>query len=641
MSAEVSLGWNNSKLVAGARGADAIVQNFANRTRSVLNSVGTGIGQGIGQNISSSLVDMAVKAVRYVGDVTVEFDSLKRSLLTVEGTQERVTERLKELKKVAALPGLGMKEAIQGDTKLRSVGLSADLSKRSLIEMGNALTAVGSGKNELDGVLTALVQIVSKGKVSAEEINQIAERVPQVRAVMKEAFGTADTEVIQRLGLSVEQFIEKLVTGFENTVPRATGGMRASIEALSDAWEAATVAFGTPLGEGMAPRLKELAVLIDDASPRLQAIGKDAALAGEAFYEMGKLALAFGGAGIAFLGGNSDVYEEFRTRWKDMHKTVEETDKAFRDLQGKIGSKNEGGASLIDPNAAKYAKESAEMLRQIESERLALGEKQFNVFMSHLPPLLQSEALQKRIQDLQEQTKGQDGPIHELERLKLLEQIHELEQKDSAIRKKIREDEQRKAQEQAEITSQREYNLSMLEAEIAMLDAQNSGLHEKAETMRQNMEIAEDALQIHRDTGLAINDAVNMARELTEARRAGEQSKDKDGKIMGYSQERQGGAEEARARAEERVRRSQERSEEARKRGFGGLDEHYEKQKTRLSDTFKTPGLDAYSRLQDRSRPVGSPMPAADKKQSEPQELPTVEQLLNRLIEATEGLKEN
>jgi tape measure domain-containing protein len=170
-------------------------------------------------------------------DGYAEFDGLVRGMKTLEGTAAGTQARLELLRDVAKVPGLGFEEAVRGDIRLRSVGISAALSEKAMRAFGNALATVGGGKAELDGVLLALTQIQSKGVVSAEEINQIAERVPQVRAAMKEAFGTADTEAFAKSGKSVTEFMEGLVAQLSK-LPQVTGGARNSLDNYSDSWKA-------------------------------------------------------------------------------------------------------------------------------------------------------------------------------------------------------------------------------------------------------------------------------------------------------------------------------------------------------------------------------------------------------------------
>lgn len=187
------------------------------------------VGKTLSVAISLPLLMLGRSAMNAYADL----DSLTRGLATVEKDADSLQKRLKELEVVARLPGLGFKEAVQGDIRLRATGMSAELAKRSMLAFGNAVATVGGGKQELSGVILALTQINSKGKVFGEEINQINERVPQIRKAMIEAFGTADTEALGKMGIDSEKFVTKIVAQLEK-LPKATGGVKNAFENFSD-----------------------------------------------------------------------------------------------------------------------------------------------------------------------------------------------------------------------------------------------------------------------------------------------------------------------------------------------------------------------------------------------------------------------
>lgn len=229
----------------GIRHAGASV----NRLGSALQSLG-----GVAENVAGKLG--AVTAAVGIGGVGLGFaafnvasklDSLTRGLSTVSSSSADLSRQLRQLEQVAKLPGLSFEQAVQGSLALQSAGLSASLSVRALTSFGNALASVGKGSAELEGVVTALSQIISKGSVSAEEINQIAERVPQIRRLLSDAFGTADTEQIQALGLSAETAIERIVAAAEK-LPKVSGGIGNLLENVSDRLQRAIA----PLGRGLA-----------------------------------------------------------------------------------------------------------------------------------------------------------------------------------------------------------------------------------------------------------------------------------------------------------------------------------------------------------------------------------------------------
>ena len=156
-------------------------------------------------------------------DLNVE--QLAMALSSVSDGTESLSSQFAALKEAAKLPGLGFKEIAKGSLDLQSVGVSAQASRDIIIQFGNALASTGKGKAELDGITTALSQIYGKGKVSAEEINQIAERYPAIRAI------SADLDKS-----SPSKFTEGLTDALSK-LPRATGTAQDALDNLGDAYE--------------------------------------------------------------------------------------------------------------------------------------------------------------------------------------------------------------------------------------------------------------------------------------------------------------------------------------------------------------------------------------------------------------------
>ena len=217
----------NGQLVQAQKTTEQTTRSFSSMGSS-LSGVSAMLGGAFSVGALTSFAQSAVQA-------RAQMDSLERGLTAVMGSGQRATVELEKLKEVAKLPGLGFQEAVRGSINLQAAGFNADTARRALQGFGNALATVGKGKAELDGVITALTQIAAKGKVSAEEINQLAERVPQIREIMRGAFGTANTEALQKMGISAQQFIQKVIGELEK-LPKVTGGLQNDLENFSDQW---------------------------------------------------------------------------------------------------------------------------------------------------------------------------------------------------------------------------------------------------------------------------------------------------------------------------------------------------------------------------------------------------------------------
>jgi tape measure domain-containing protein len=262
--------------------------NAANNAEQGLQNFGRSLASGsallAGFTAAAGVAVGSFLALRSAFSAAVETDNIVRGLATVTGSSAELRSELDALREAAKLPGLGFEEAARGAVALQSVGLSADLSIRALKGFGNALASVGKGKAELDGVITALSQIVSKGQLQAEEINQIAERVPQIRKLLVTAFGTGDTQQIQGLGLTAEDAVKRLVAATE-TLPLASSGIGNSLENLSDAFRNVQVLIGTGIvrafesaaggGDKLVSTLTQIAEQLGQV---FQAVGESGAL---------------------------------------------------------------------------------------------------------------------------------------------------------------------------------------------------------------------------------------------------------------------------------------------------------------------------------------------------------------------------
>lgn len=225
-----------------SEGADKVKKDSADISNAV-----SGMAGKIG--IATTVADLAVQSIMALGqaiastskfafDQAVQFDSNIRGLAAYSASSNDLRAQIERLETLAKAPGLGFDQLVQGVTRLEAAGFSASQAESALKQFGNALALVGGSKAELDGVSLALTQIKSKGVVSAEEINQIAERVPQVRAAMKAAFGTASTEEIQKLGITASQFVDG-VTKEMAKLPRATGGLQNALSNIDEAFKKA------------------------------------------------------------------------------------------------------------------------------------------------------------------------------------------------------------------------------------------------------------------------------------------------------------------------------------------------------------------------------------------------------------------
>lgn len=196
------------------------------------------LGNELSSTFTVALGGLAIGAVKAAGDIEALEKAVESAFQGKLGDAQIAAKaartEIELLRKEALKPGLSFEQALQGSVRLQSVGFSANQARETLATFGNALALVGGRATDLDGVTLALTQIISKGKISAEEINQLAERVPQIRQAIQAGFGTSDSEELQKLGIGVQEFVSTTTAELAK-LPEASGGIRNSIENAAQA----------------------------------------------------------------------------------------------------------------------------------------------------------------------------------------------------------------------------------------------------------------------------------------------------------------------------------------------------------------------------------------------------------------------
>lgn len=196
------------------------LQQGLKRAESALsksNATLSNLGAQLSNTLSIAFAGIGVGALKSFGDI----EKLQKGLESQLGSAEAARAELEKIREAAKAPGLGFEQFVKGSIQLQAVGENAEKARNTISVFGNALALAGKGAGELDGVVTALTQIKAKGVVSAEEINQIAERLPQIRTAMQDAFGTANTELIQKMGITAGDFIDGITKSLEK-LPKAS-----------------------------------------------------------------------------------------------------------------------------------------------------------------------------------------------------------------------------------------------------------------------------------------------------------------------------------------------------------------------------------------------------------------------------------
>ena len=195
------------------------------------------------------------------------FESLTSSLEAVEGGADKARRSIARLKEIAKAPGLGLQEAATGYLRLRRADMGREEAFRTVAAAGKANALSGGTKENLDRVLLAIAQIASKANISQEEILQLTEAGVNAGKALKDAFGTADTEQLKRMGITSQMALEAIVASFEK-LPDKAGGAQNAFDNLGDAIDFATIAIGGAFNTAFLAQINEFGNSVAEMTDR-------------------------------------------------------------------------------------------------------------------------------------------------------------------------------------------------------------------------------------------------------------------------------------------------------------------------------------------------------------------------------------
>lgn len=204
---------------------------------------------------------------------------------------QAMMDKLDEFAKATPFTTSGVIENAQ---KMMSMGWSADTLIDDMKIIGDAAAATGKGTEGLDSIVRALSQIKTKGKLSTEELNQLAEAGIAAKAMLAEqlGYGTGDTgiakmtEDLEDGAIASDKAIQALLQGmkqFDGTMERTANetveGLKSQLE---DTFEINILRrWGQGLQDGAKRGLGSVLELLDKSEGSLEKFG-------DTVYEIGK-----------------------------------------------------------------------------------------------------------------------------------------------------------------------------------------------------------------------------------------------------------------------------------------------------------------------------------------------------------------
>ena len=193
------------------------------------------------------------------------------------GSSEAAKAHLEELKAFAANSPFEFPDVQAASQKLLAMGISAGEVVPTLSSVGNAVAAMGGGKEQIDRVTTAIGQMNAKGKVSAEEMGQLAESGLPAWDMLATSLGKSTAET-QKLVSEGKVASSEFLTAFNTEVPKRFGDSMAQqaqtlpglMSTLKDTVSMGLAGMAGPLTENLKQALTGLSTSL---GPLMAALG--------------------------------------------------------------------------------------------------------------------------------------------------------------------------------------------------------------------------------------------------------------------------------------------------------------------------------------------------------------------------------
>lgn len=173
--------------------------NESNKSFGGMYQVLKGIPLLINQTVQ--MLSMFWQGLQNLAEPAMQLDKLNTQFKAASGSAELAAKDMQFVRKESAALGLEFVGTAQAFSKFaastRGTSIEGEKAKQVFHGVAEASTALRLSADETNGVLLAFSQMMGKGKISAEELNQVGERLPGALDVMAKSMNMTTTEFRQ------------------------------------------------------------------------------------------------------------------------------------------------------------------------------------------------------------------------------------------------------------------------------------------------------------------------------------------------------------------------------------------------------------------------------------------------------------
>ena len=267
-----------SNMMSGLKTAEGATKSFGGRVGSAMGSLGRYGGM--------ALAGIGAAGVAVVGTglkIAADMEQAKIGFETMLGSAEKADAFLTDLKDFAAKTPFEFPELQSAASRLVAVGTATTEVIPLMTALGDATSGMGTGSEGIQRAVTALTQMRQKGKVTGEEMLQLAEAGIPAWDALAAHMGMTVPEV-QKLVSEGKVQVDDLMSSIENregeAMGRLSGMMEKQSQTLAGLFSTLKDSVQMALADSAAPLVDALKPVIPALS---ETLGKLVATIGSSF----------------------------------------------------------------------------------------------------------------------------------------------------------------------------------------------------------------------------------------------------------------------------------------------------------------------------------------------------------------------
>lgn len=224
---------------------DKNVDKATKKGKDLGNTLGTKLASAakIGAQAIMAAATAAGAAVAGLAKVGIEYnaqiETYTMGLTTLLGSAEEAQKAIENIKQDAARTPFDVASLVQANQLLIGAGVSASDARKTIIALGDAVSATGGGSAELARMAANLQQIKNVGQATAIDIKQFANAGINIYKVMADYLGTT-TEQVKNVSIGYDDLSAALIKAasaggmFEGSMQRQSQTFNGIVSTLKD-----------------------------------------------------------------------------------------------------------------------------------------------------------------------------------------------------------------------------------------------------------------------------------------------------------------------------------------------------------------------------------------------------------------------